>query len=69
MPHLLAGENVGLIFMRQVAMGDEYTHFGASRHPVDNRAFYSNKGIMSFGPLYLYPGVGKATGRCSAAGP
>ena len=21
------------------------THFGASRHPVDNRAFYSNKGI------------------------
>ena len=60
MPHLLAGENVGLIFMRQVAMGDEYTHCGASRHPVDNRAFYSNKGIMSFGPLYLYPGVGKA---------
>ena len=62
MPHLLHGENVGLIFMRQVAMGDEYTHFGASRHPVDNRAFYSNKGIMSFGPLYLYPGVGKADG-------
>ena len=62
MPHLLAGENVGLIFMRQVAMGDAYTHFGASRHPVDGRAFYSNKGIMSFGPLYLYPGVGKADG-------
>ena len=62
MPHMLAGENVALIFMRQVAMGDEYTHFGASRYPVDNRAFYSNKGIMSFGPLYLYPGVGKADG-------
>ncbi len=60
MPHMLAGENVGLIFMRQVAMGNAYTHFGASRHSVDNRAFYSNKGIMSFGPLYLYPGVGKA---------
>ena len=59
MPHLFAGENVGLIFMRQVAMGDAYTHFGVSRHPVDNRAFYSNKGIMSFGPLYLYPGIGK----------
>ena len=41
-------------------MGDAYTHFGASRQLVDNRAFYSNKGIMSFGPLYLYPGVGKA---------
>ena len=60
MPHMLAGENVGLIFMRQVAMGDAYTHFGASRHPVEGRAFYSNKGIMSFAPLYLYPGVDKA---------
>ena len=62
MGHLLAERrvNVGLIFMRQVAMGDKYTHFGASRHPVDNRAFYSNKGIMSFGPLYLYPEVGTA---------
>ena len=62
MSHLLAGENLGLIFMRQVAMGDEYTHFGASRHPVEGRAFYSNKGIMSFGPLYLYAGVGKTDG-------
>lgn len=60
MPHMLAGENVGLIFMRQVAVGDAYTHFGVSRVPVDNRAFYSNKGIMSFAPLYLYAGVGKA---------
>ena len=57
MPHMLAGENVGLIFMRQVALGDVYSHFGVSCYPVDNRAFYSNKGIMSFGPLYLYPGV------------
>lgn len=62
MPHMLAGENLGLIFMRQVAQGDSYTHFGASRVPVDNRAFYSNKGIMSFAPLYLYPGVGKSGG-------
>ena len=57
--HMLAGENIGLMFMRQVAMGDSYTHFGVSRQLVDNRAFYSNKGIMSFGPLYLYSGVGK----------
>ena len=55
MAHMYAGENVGLIFMRQVAMGDSYTHFGVSRCPIDNRAFYSNKGIVSFGPLYLYP--------------
>lgn len=60
MPHLLVGENLGLIFMRQVAMGDAYSHFGVSRLPVDARAFYSNKGIMSFAPLYLYPGAGKA---------
>lgn len=60
MPHLLKGKNIGLIFMRQVAMGDQYTHFGASSLPVDNRVFYSNKGIMSIAPLYLYPGVGKA---------
>ncbi len=60
MPHMLAGENLGLIYMRQVALGDTYNHFGVSRYPVDNRAFYSNKGIMSFAPLYLYPGVGKA---------
>ena len=62
MGHMLAGRNVGLIFMRQVAMGDAYTHFGASRHPVEGRAFYSNKGIMSFGPLYLYPEIGHADG-------
>ena len=60
MPHMLAGENLGLIFMRQVAQGDSYTHFGTSRMPVDARAFYSNKGIMSLAPLYLYPGVGKS---------
>ena len=56
MGHMLA-ENVGLVYMRQVAMGDTYSHFGVSRFPVDNRAFYSNKGIMSLGPLYLHPGV------------
>jgi len=60
MPHMLAGENVGLIFMRQVAMGDDYSHFGVSRFPVDARAFYSNKGIMSLAPLYLYPRIGTA---------
>ena len=57
MGHMLAGENIALIFMRQVAMGEAYTHFGASRYPVDNRTFYSSEGIVSFGPLYLYPRV------------
>ena len=55
MRHMIAGKNLGLIFMRQVAVGDAYTHFGVSQALVDNRAFYSNKGIMSYAPLYLYP--------------
>ena len=54
MSHMLKGENLGLIFMRQVALQDDYSHFGVSRAMVDNRAFYSNKGIKSFAPLYIY---------------
>ena len=55
MDHMLAGTNHGLIFMRQVALHDSYTHFAVSKAVVDNRAFYSSKGIMSFAPLYTYP--------------
>ena len=54
--HLLDDdENLALVFMRQVASGDQYTHFGVTKIPIDNRAFYSNKGIMTFAPLYLCP--------------
>lgn len=55
MQHLLAGENLGLIVMRQVAVEGNYCHFLTTNTLVDNRAFYSNKGIMSMFPLYLYP--------------
>jgi predicted helicase len=55
MRHMLTRKNVGLIFMRQVALEEDYSHFIVSHHIVDNRAFYSNKGIMSLAPLYLYP--------------
>jgi len=54
MSHMMAGRNEGIIYMRQVAQGGDYSHFGVSRDAVDARAFYSNKGIMSFAPLYLY---------------
>ncbi|HXE76412.1 MAG TPA: type ISP restriction/modification enzyme [Candidatus Xenobia bacterium] len=56
MRHLIAGRraNIGIIFMRQVAVEQPYSHFFVSRVLVDNRAFYSNKGIMSLAPLYLY---------------
>ena len=58
--HMISGENLALVFMRQVAGDEIYSHFLATRDLVDNRAFYSNKGIMSFAPLYLYPSTKQA---------
>jgi hypothetical protein len=55
MQHMFLGDNLGLLFMRQVALQDEYSHFSVASGLVDNRAFYSNKGIMALAPLYLYP--------------
>jgi len=52
--HLLNKGNIALAFMRQAATGDGYSHFLVSRLPVDNRACYSNKGIMTLAPLYLH---------------
>ena len=52
--NFMSGRNLGLIFMRQVASNDIYNHFGVTRDPADNRAFYSNRGTMSFAPLYLF---------------
>ena len=54
--HLLNDGNIGLVFMRQVASSSDYTHFIVSRSPVDARACYSNKGIMSLAPLFLHNG-------------
>lgn len=54
MRHMLAGTNLGLIFMRQVALDDDYSHFMVSRHMAEGRAFYSNKGIVNLAPLYIY---------------
>ena len=55
MQHMLMEDNLGLIFMRQVALDDDYNHIGVSTAMVDNRAFYSSKGIVYFAPLYIYP--------------
>ena len=52
--HHLLHENQALLAMRQVTIADRYTHFGVSRLPVDNRAFYSTRGILNVFPLYLY---------------
>jgi hypothetical protein len=55
MSHLSGKDNVALLFMRQVALSDNYSHFFVCRGLADNRAFYSNKGILGIAPLYLYP--------------
>ncbi|MDM7461105.1 MAG: hypothetical protein P3X24_005580, partial [bacterium] len=54
MGHMLRGANVGLMFMRQVAMADDYSHVWVSDTIVDNRCFYSARGVMELVPLYLY---------------
>ena len=68
MCHLLAGENLGLIFMRQAAVDDEYSHFGVYDGIVDNRAFYSSKGITQLCPLYIYPTEQEIAAGLYAAG-
>ncbi len=59
MQHMLAGRNVALLVMRQVALGEVYSHVGLCKLIADNRAFYSNRGHMSVHPLYLYDDEGR----------
>lgn len=54
MRHVISKENLGIVFMRQVALQEDYSHFVVTNHAVDNRAFYSNKGTMALAPLYLF---------------
>ena len=62
MPHMLAGENAGLMACRQ-AIGSGWFHVLASRSITDD-SMVSNRtrerGYLF--PLYLYPGIGKADG-------
>jgi predicted helicase len=51
--NFLGRGNLGLVFMRQVATDEGYTHFAVTRDPTDNRCFYSNRGTMSFAPLWV----------------
>lgn len=52
--NMVVGDNIGLIFMRQVSLDDIYSHFLATNCLVDNRTFTSNKGTTNFAPLYIY---------------
>jgi len=53
MQHMLAGENLGLITVRQVAEGI-FNHAFVSEHIIESRVTLSNKGIAFFFPLYLF---------------
>jgi len=53
MRHMLEGENLGLISVRQVAEG-VFNHVLISENIIESRITLSNKGIAYFFPLYLY---------------
>ena len=53
MQHMLK-ENLSLCFMRQYSGSDPYSHALVSDQMVDNRTFFSSKGIIQQAPLYLY---------------
>jgi len=52
-------ENISLCFMRQFSGNLSYTHFLISEYMVDNRTFFSSKGIIQQAPLYIYPNLSK----------
>jgi len=58
MNHMLE-ENISLCFMRQYSGNIPYSHFLISEQMVDNRTFFSSKGIIQQAPLYLYPDENK----------
>ena len=60
--HFLDKKNIGLVFMRQVASDESYSHFLVTRSPVESRSFYSNRGTMNFAPLFLDGNTEKSDG-------
>jgi predicted helicase len=58
MRHILAGKNIGLVTVRQVAEG-VFDHAFVSSSIVESRITLSNKGIGFLFPLYLYPAKDK----------
>jgi len=58
MRHMLE-KNIALCFMRQFSGNVPYSHFLVTEQMVDNRTFFSSKGIIQQAPLYLYPDKNK----------
>ncbi len=60
MPHMLAGENLGLV-ARRAMVGEGARYFYAASTIISDGLIRSdNRGSESLFPLYLYPGVGKS---------
>jgi hypothetical protein len=55
--HMLVGENLSLVCVRQVAEG-VFSHALATRSVVDNRCTFSSKGIALQYPLWIYGSSG-----------
>jgi predicted helicase len=53
--NFIGHDNIGLAMMRQASIDREYSHVLAVKKIADNRAMYSNRGIMAASPLWLYP--------------
>lgn len=51
--HLLQA-NLSICFIRQYSGNEIYSHALVSEYMVDNRTFFSSKGIIQQAPLYLY---------------
>ncbi len=57
--HMQGGSNLGLVTTRQASVEGDYSHAFVSNSAVDNRCFYSSRGIMSLVPLYVYAAQGQ----------
>lgn len=53
--HHLLRPNISICFIRQYSGQAPYSHALVSEFMVDNRTFFSSKGIIQQAPLYLYP--------------
>jgi predicted helicase len=54
MRQLIEKDNISICFARQYSGDFGYNHFLVSKYMVDNRTFFSAKGIIQQAPLYLY---------------
>lgn len=53
MKHMVNNDNLGLCFMRQHSSGF-FSFSLVTKHIIDNRTFYSNRGKVNLFPLYSY---------------